>query len=81
LRPDEEGYSSDIQPYCGLKVAIILGTRNQSAQRSKKNTSEALAVSEALYVCEHRRTDAIVIAPDADDADLAKAHYTTSQSS
>jgi len=34
---------------------------------------EALAVSEALYFCEHERVDAIVIAPDVDDPDLAEA--------
>ena len=40
---------------------------------------EALAVSEALYLCEHEKVDVIVIGPDIDDPDLAEAqlHYLT----
>ena len=40
---------------------------------------EALAVSEALYLCERQRVDAIVIAADIEDPDLAEAqlHHIT----
>jgi hypothetical protein len=40
---------------------------------------EARDVSEALYLCERQRVDAIVIAPDIDDPDLAEAqlHHIT----
>ena len=34
---------------------------------------QALAVSEALYLCEHERIDVIVIAPDIEDPDFAEA--------
>jgi len=34
---------------------------------------EALAVSEALYLCEHHKIDAVVIAPDVEDADEIEA--------
>jgi len=40
---------------------------------------EALAVTEALYLCEHQRIDVIVIAGDIEDQDFAEAqvHYMT----
>jgi len=34
---------------------------------------EALAVSEVLYLCEHYKIDAVVIAPDLEDPDVIEA--------
>jgi hypothetical protein len=34
---------------------------------------EALAVSEVLYLCEHYKIDAVVIAPDVEDPDVIEA--------
>jgi hypothetical protein len=35
---------------------------------------ECLSVSEALYICEQQWVDAVVIAPDVEDADVVEVH-------
>jgi hypothetical protein len=35
---------------------------------------ECLSVSEVLYICEQQWVDAVVIAPEVEDADVVEAH-------
>jgi hypothetical protein len=61
-----------------VKSVVYLATRAPSKftvelGRAGYRVLEALAVSEALYLCETENVDAIVIAPDVEDSDVVEA--------
>ena len=71
--------------YLGSVASLIYLTSRSNSKLAEELTLaghrvfEVLTVSEALYHCERERVDAIVIAPDIDDPELAEAqlHHTT----
>lgn len=63
---------------CRVASLAYLTTRSNSRlpgelARAGNRVFEALAVSEALYLCETENVDAIVIAADVEDPDVVEA--------
>ncbi len=66
-----EGLLAEIV-YLAVSAPTVLA---EQLTRSGHIVWEALSVSEVLYLCEHHTIDAVVIAPEVEDADVVEVQF------